>query len=56
MISKEHARIEKDESGYKIVNKGANGIYVNAKKIHTEQHLKIWRLYKHYGFAYCLYG
>ena len=40
MVSKEHARIEKDESGYKIVNKGANGIYVNAKKIHTEQHLK----------------
>lgn len=40
MVSKEHAVIEKDEKGYKIVNKGANGIYVNARKIKTQQHLE----------------
>lgn len=40
MVSKEHAVIEKDNTGHKIVNKGANGIYVNAKKINTEKHLE----------------
>lgn len=40
MVSKEHAVIERDEKGHKIVNKGANGIYVNAKKVKTQQHLE----------------
>ena len=40
LVSRKHAVIEKAGSGYKIVNKSKNGVYVNSRKIETEQTLE----------------
>lgn len=40
IVSRRHAVIEKHGSKYKIVNKSKNGVYVNSRKIGTEQFLE----------------